>query len=103
SNSNNVVIARLNGRELRRLSSELNGVYTELRSDDSDIEHLLAHTERQEQLSQQRRLVERQFDTWRDAGRWLAICLLPFAVIAFRRGWLLTLGAIGFVGMAMPG
>lgn len=102
SRSNEIVIARLNRGDLRRLSSDLGGTYVELRYDNADIEQLLAHTERQELLSQERREVERQFDTWRDNGRWLAVLLLPFALLAFRRGWLLTLGAIGFVGMALP-
>lgn len=102
SRNNDIVIARLNNRELRQLSAELGGVYTDLRSDDGDIEHLLAHTERQEILNQQRKLVERQFDTWRDNGRWLALLLLPFAALAFRRGWLLTLGAVGILSMAVP-
>lgn len=102
SRGNEIVIARLNRADLRHLSSALGGTYTELRHDNGDIEHLLAHTERQELLSQQRREVERQFDTWRDNGRWLAVFLLPFALLAFRRGWLLTLGAIGLFGMALP-
>lgn len=102
SRSNDIVIARLNRGDLRNLSADLGGTYAELRYDDSDIEHLLAHTEQQEMLNQQRRMVERQFDTWQDNGRWLAVLLLPFALFAFRRGWLLTVAALGFMGMMVP-
>lgn len=97
-----IVIAKLNNRELQELSSELGGTYAGLSTDDRDIQHLLAHTERQELLNRQQRLVEREFDSWRDNGQWLALLLLPFVAFGFRRGWLLSIGFLGIVGVAMP-
>src|SRR5690606_5860235 len=41
----------------------------------------------------------RVFDKWYEHGPWLLLALLPFAALAFRRGWLL---AIAFVAMMLP-
>jgi Ca-activated chloride channel homolog len=91
---NDLVIAKLNRRELQTLSNDLGGTYADLSADDRDIQHLLTHTAHQEHLQQQR-VVERDFDTWHDQGQWLALLLLPFAALAFRRGWLLSLLLLG--------
>lgn len=99
---NEIVIARLNEGELQQLSGSLGGTYTGLRADGRDIQHLLAHTERQEMMKRQQRLVEREFDTWRDSGQFLALLLLPLIALAFRRGWLLSIGLVGIVGMTAP-
>lgn len=99
---NDIVIAKLNNRELRKLSGELGGTYAGLSTDSRDIEHLLAHSERQEKLNRQQRLVEREFDSWKDNGQWLALLLLPFVALGFRRGWLLTFGLVAFAGALMP-
>ncbi|MGQ9427402.1 VWA domain-containing protein [Gilvimarinus sp. F26214L] len=101
--SNDIVIARLNETELQELAREFGGTYTGLRTDDGDIAHLLNYTERQELRSQQQKLVEREFDIWRDAGQWLALLLLPFAALGFRRGWLLSMGLVAMVGLSAPG
>jgi Ca-activated chloride channel family protein len=99
---NEIVIAKLNERELKELSTSLGGTYAGLSANDSDIEHLLAHTERQELLNQQQRMVDRDFDTWRDSGQFLALLLLPLVALAFRRGWLLSVGLIAVVGLTAP-
>jgi Ca-activated chloride channel family protein len=99
---NEIVIARLNERDLQQLSAALGGTYTGLSADDRDIQHLLAHTERQELLNQQQRVVDRDFDSWRDSGQLLAFLLLPLVALAFRRGWLLTTGLVGIVGATTP-
>ncbi len=36
-------------------------------------------------------ITEREFDQWKDRGPWVALLLIPLALAAFRRGWVLTL------------
>ncbi|MCW8194139.1 VWA domain-containing protein [Proteobacteria bacterium 005FR1] len=102
SGGSDIVIARLNESELQELSSSLGGTYAQLRADDRDIDRLLTHTEQQELFNEQQRVVDREFDTWRDNGYLLALLLLPLAALAFRRGWLLGVAMIGFVGLTLP-
>ena len=81
-----IVIAKLNSAELRSLATDLDGHFSLLRSDDSDIEFLGSL----EVLTDQRnRKISREFDIWQDAGQWLCLLLLPFALLAFRRGLIL--------------
>ncbi len=35
--------------------------------------------------------VEREFDTWYDQGHWFALLLIPFCLVAFRRGLILVI------------
>lgn len=99
---NDIVIAKLNNRELQQLSKKLGGTYAGLSADDRDIRHLLGHSQRQELLHQQQRVIERDFDSWRDNGQWLALLLLPFVALGFRRGWLLSISLLGLVGLSAP-
>ncbi len=94
----NIVVAKLNRNELMQLSAELGGVYTDLRPDEKDVQALLASSQQLDPLDQQR-LLEREFDTWLDQGQWLALIILPFVALAFRKGWLITLM---FVFMFQP-
>ncbi len=95
-----MVVAGLNDAQLARWA--LTGPVRYQRSvfSDRDIEHLLrpdpgelANPGVQAADTQQR------FDNWRDAGPWLVLGLLPLALLAFRRGWLL--GLVG-AGLLLP-
>jgi Ca-activated chloride channel family protein len=93
-----MVVAGLNDAELSAwaLGSPLR--YQQSNVSDRDIEQLLQagaaelSSEGIETVD-----VEQQFDTWLDTGPWLVLALLPLALLAFRRGWLLGLVAAGLV------
>jgi len=91
-----IVISKLDSRQLRRLATTLGGRYSSLQTDNSDIDKLLQNPEL---LDEQTREINREFDTWQDRGPWLTLLLLPFALLAFRRGWILSIGLIGFMGI----
>src|SRR5690606_22132546 len=99
--NNDIVIARLNIRDLQQLSADLDGAYATVTADERDIRHLLDEQERLAVLAEQRS-TDRQFDTWDDAGQWFVLLLLPLGALAFRRGWLLCLGFVGLAGMSLP-
>ena len=86
-----IVISRLNASELQNLAGQLGGRYSNLRSDERDIDYLL---QAPKLLDEQTRKINREFDTWQDNGPWLVLLLLPIALLSFRRGWILSLGFI---------
>jgi len=86
--SGSIVLAKLNRGELDDLAQRHGGRYRTLTSSDRDISALASQPEL---LSEQTRQLEREFDTWIDRGAWLCLLLIPFAILSFRRGWLLAL------------
>jgi Ca-activated chloride channel family protein len=86
----NIIVPRLNRDTLRNLAAMNNGRYSDIRLDDADIDYLLAAALLKPGGDQFRR-IDREFDQWREEGHWLVLALLPLALLAFRRGWLLGL------------
>ncbi len=87
--SNDIIIPKLHRKRLERLAKRNRGRYTDVSLDDEDINFLLPPSDNT--FSDNEVITEREFDQWRDNGLWLAIALLPMALLAFRRGWLLLL------------
>ncbi|MEY4640411.1 MAG: hypothetical protein RLZZ227_405 [Pseudomonadota bacterium] len=87
-----IVIPRLERAPLQRLASLNGGLYTDAELTNTDIEYLLddALFTAEEGLVQ----VDREYDTWNEAGPWLLLLALPIAALAFRRGWILGLACI---------
>ena len=85
-----IIVPKMNRSLLRDLATRNNGRYSDIQLTDQDINYLLAadsilpHEENYRQ-------VEREFDQWREQGVWLVLLILPMALLAFRRGWLLGL------------
>lgn len=86
----NIIVPRLNRSLLQDLAHKTGGRYSDLKLDDSDFNYLLAATAitRPEERYRQ---INREFDQWQEQGHWLVLLLLPFALLAFRRGWLIGL------------
>lgn len=92
-NAGNIIVPQLNRRHLEDLAKKNNGKYTDVSLTGEDIQFLLPPLSitSKESDSSTIRLTERLFDQWLDRGPLLAFCLLPFALLAFRRGWILVL------------
>ncbi|MDH3693926.1 MAG: VWA domain-containing protein [Gammaproteobacteria bacterium] len=86
----NIVLPGVEHTKLQQIAQTGGGVYVELQSDDSDIETLLAN-EAIDSFTLEVKQTELTSELWLDQGPWLVLFLLPFAAIAFRRGWLLVL------------
>jgi len=84
-----IVIARTDVSLLRELAQTTSAAIATLSLDDSDLSILLP--DRAFDLNQATHQVEREMDQWREEGPWLILLMLPFAALAFRRGWLLSL------------
>jgi Ca-activated chloride channel family protein len=88
-NDGNIVIARLNSSALEDLAARNRGLYREITLDDTDIRYLLKNGPSAWQKDAYRR-VEREFDQWKEMGSWLLLLIVPLALLAFRRGWLVV-------------
>lgn len=89
-------MAELNAGLFARLSAEFDGRHARLQADNQDIEFITEQRPWREQVSETDNLTS---DQWRDRGPYLAWLLLPIALLALRRGVLLSVGYVGFVGL----
>jgi len=92
-----IVIAQTDMTQLQKLAQITAAPIAQLSLDDSDINTLLPN--KSFDLNKSTHQVEREMDQWREEGPWLILLILPFAALAFRRGWLLSLM---FVVMIQP-
>lgn len=98
--SNSIVVPQLTDENFQQLSKRSNGRYSELQVGPQDIDYLLtSDLERRTETRQ----VDREFDVWRDAGASLVLLLLPISLLAFRRGWLLSVAVLALVQYPQPG
>lgn len=101
-NNGQVVVSAMDRDNLQALSGSLNGRYSDISIDASDIEHVLADSLlRGDDASYLES--EEEVELWQDAGPWLLILLLPLCALCFRRGWVLQLTlTAGVVMMVLP-
>jgi len=94
-----IVIPKLDEHALHSLALQGGGRYRTLTTDDSDIESILSDfvTRRLDAMERQAGF---KADIWREEGPWLLLLVIPFAAMAFRRGYLLVLL---FVCLPIPG
>ena len=79
---------RLDEDRLATAARLCHGRYRTIAIGDADLDNLLATLLPQDDATIE---VEREFDTWADAGYWAALALLPFMLLGFRRGLLACL------------
>ena len=85
-----VVISKLNEDLLRSISRNSGGLYQNLYDTPNAIDNFLLFKQQifKQLLEKQN---NKQVTVWVDLGIWLSLLLIPFALLAFRRGYLLTL------------
>jgi len=71
---------------LKKLAQVGGGRYVPLVNSNRDIQALLAQLASKQ--TQKQTAEKRKTTLWLDEGRWIIFLLLPFALLAFRRGWL---------------
>ena len=87
--SGNIVVARLDESALGELAKVGGGKYRRITTDESDINSLLKLPARENPDDDENTESSQQsIDAWLDRGPWLALLLLPFVAMSFRRGWL---------------
>lgn len=95
-----VRIARLPEADLRELARLGNGRYVESHASDADTRALMGLGSMDAEMTEEPSLLS---DQWREEGPWLLLALLPFAALAFRRGWLLSILACVMILPPTPG
>jgi Ca-activated chloride channel family protein len=96
-NNGNIIVPALTVNELKNLAAAGGGIYRELSLDDSDITALSVDTISSVNDRESESRAERNYDQWKDAGPWLVLLLLPFALLGFRKSWL-----AGLVPLLLP-
>lgn len=84
-----IVIARLEHDALTDMAIRMGGLYVPFAKGNGDLESVnyFAGSEYGKQETQELKVV----DQWLEQGHWIAMFLLPFAALAFRRGWVVCL------------
>jgi len=90
--SGNIVVARLDESALGELAKVGGGEYRRITTDESDINSLLKlptrGAEDNEDNDENAKSSQQVIEAWLDRGPWLALLLLPFVALSFRRGWM---------------
>lgn len=84
-----IVIAQVDSDALSDAAASMGGIYIPFSNDSQDIDTLNYFGS--DNYAAQTQDKQRVFDQWQEQGHWIALLLLPFAAVAFRRGWLLCL------------
>ena len=86
-NSGQIAIARLEIEDLIELASIGGGTYTNLTSNDQDINMLLSERVLDAEESDESLAT----DQWHEFGPWLLLLIVPLSSLFFRRGWVFIL------------
>jgi len=89
-----IVVARLDPARMSQVALKGHGIYRTITPDDRDIDDLVSlfsASRLNGKFSQQQDDFKVHSDQWREEGPWLLLLLLPFAALAFRRGYLVLL------------
>lgn len=101
-NTGAIVIPKLNADMLVGLARASGGKFSQIRADDSDIETLTSLQPASREAQKDEQNSDQFGDEWEESGPLLLLCLLPLALLAFRRGYLVvvTLGVL--TSLTMP-
>ncbi len=99
--SGDIVVPKLTSATLIQLARLGGGRYHTLSADENDLDYLLAGMDTQQFDTQQK---ETTFiaDRWQEQGAWLLLIVLPFAALAFRKGYLIMLIIICLPALPQP-
>jgi len=88
--SGNIVIARLDPVALEKVAQAGGGRFHLLTTDDSDLTYIFAGINGR-RIDMRAKATSFIADEWQEEGPWLLILVLPFAALAFRRGYIALL------------
>lgn len=100
------IVVKLDEQNLQAVAKAGHGTYRLIQGSDADINTLLAASDKLTLNQQSSSTVNTDMKSqdWKSQGPLFILLLLPFAALAFRRGWLLSLGLVVIVsaGTGMP-
>ncbi|MBX2847949.1 MAG: VWA domain-containing protein [Acidiferrobacterales bacterium] len=88
SESGEIILSSIDNQQLTGLAARTNGRYRQISVNDADINSLISDEfEAQQQNSLSNNLNNSTlYDSWVDMGHWLALLLIPFVALCFRKG-----------------
>lgn len=96
------VLSKVDNAALQKIANAGNGVYAAYTSNQQDIKQVLQATQTSTLDGYQGKKKDKQAQRWVQEGPWLAVMLLPLALLAFRRGWFLALSFIVLGQLVSP-
>ncbi len=85
-----IVVAKMNRRDLLSLAQATQGVFATLRNDDEDINALLSLMSLN-RFDNKTTESDKTFDVWYEHGSWLLLLVVPMILMVFRKGFLVFL------------
>ncbi|WP_143872038.1 vWA domain-containing protein [Catenovulum sediminis] len=85
-----IVIPKMNSYQLRALADKNSGIYQAITADDQDINNLIANMQTPEEIEKDNK-TQLEGDQWFEFGPWLVVAILPFALLAFRKGAMMVI------------
>ncbi len=92
----NNVISKRSSSVLKNLAEQTNGYYLPIQADSSDIDFYTQYLERRFNADNQQESITG--DAWFEFGQLLILLLIPFVLFAFRRGVLLSVFLMVYLG-----
>lgn len=89
-----IIVAKTDVDTLSDAAIEMRGIFVPFSDSQHDIDTIVNYSS--ESYAKETEKHNRQFDQWLDMGPWLALFMLPFAMLAFRKGWVLGVVFLGF-------
>ncbi|WP_440225429.1 VWA domain-containing protein [Dokdonella sp. MW10] len=90
----NIVVPRLDEGSLRSLAEAGGGRYATLSTDRVDLDLVLGAGVDASSTAHEGDAGDATSERFRDRGPWLVLALLPLALLAFRRGWLMAFSLV---------
>ncbi|MEE9411784.1 MAG: VWA domain-containing protein [Methylococcales bacterium] len=82
-----IVIPQLDTADLKKMAAAGQGIYQANTSNNNDIKQLLDAIEKSASTDITEKSVS-EISLWKDQGPWLALLLIPFAALIFRKGYI---------------
>jgi len=95
------ILTKLDTAGLQKLAELGNGKYSQISTGQQDINSILANAKSSHQKLN-KKSAGKQAQRWVEKGPWLAVLLLPIALFAFRKGWVLGLAFVLVGQLATP-
>lgn len=98
-----IVLPKLPVSQLKQLARQTNGRFSQIQSDNTDIDYLSSLNPQNRDSVAQSEENKAQFgDKWQEMGPYLLLLLLPIAAYAFRRGLILSLAVVLVLPLGSP-
>lgn len=93
--SGDIVVPKLDINHFQQLINTSKGKFSVIATDDSDINHITSlFNKNRFEARTESKASTLQTDSWYEQGPWLLLLIIPFAVLAFRRGVLFIFAII---------